>query len=421
MHNDPFIAELARRFLRVDAAGASIPSLLRGDVPLPAAVIRESALVENVSRMKAFCERLGVRLCPHGKTTMSPELFRLQLAAGAWGITVSTTQQALSARRGGARRILLANQLLGAANIAQIAAILDTGEVDFYCLVDSPAGIARLASEVRTAGISSRVQVLIEVGYAGGRAGLRDIGEVAAILDAIDSTGGALVLRGVECFEGLVAGAGPGDREEQVVALLGKAAECARRVASAGCVGPGPFILTAGGSEFYDICARELLSAAAGLGRPAEVVLRSGCYITHDHGAYARSAIRVEERIGDVAHQIGRPRAALEVWGHVQSIPEPGLAVVGVGKRHVSYDWDLPTAIAWSPRGGIVRTIPKEHLVLRLNDQHLMMALPPGSPLELGSLVGLGISHPCTTFDKWRSLWVVDDHYDVVGVVTTDF
>jgi D-serine dehydratase len=92
-----------------------------------------------------------------------------------------------------------------------------------------------------------------------------------------------------------------------------------------------------------------------------------------------------------------------------------------MGKRDVSYDMELPVPVAWHRKGMAAPEPLDGHSVLGLNDQHAKVARPTGSPLQVGDLICFGISHPCTTFDKWRLIPVVDDDYQVVGAVRTEF
>ena len=76
---------------------------------------------------------------------------------------------------------------------------------------------------------------------------------------------------------------------------------------------------------------------------------------------------------------------------------------------------------AAKPPWPVAEAMPPGHSITRLNDQHAFLRCPAGSPLAVGDLVGLGISHPCTTFDKWSLISVVNDTYDVVGAIRTFF
>src|ERR1700679_1200863 len=91
--------------------------ILREDLPLPVAVLKERALRHNSAWMKAFLEGGGVEIAPHGKTTMSPALFDLQLGDGAWAVTLAPPPQVQVARSFGYNRIFLANQLVGRSAI----------------------------------------------------------------------------------------------------------------------------------------------------------------------------------------------------------------------------------------------------------------------------------------------------------------
>ncbi len=120
-------------------------NILREDLPLPLAVLKESSLQHNSAWMKSFREMTGVAIAPHGKTTMSPELYARQLADGAWGITVATVQQLRVCREHGIKRVVLANQLVGKQAIAYVRNELARDpEFEFCCLVDSIAGVEML-------------------------------------------------------------------------------------------------------------------------------------------------------------------------------------------------------------------------------------------------------------------------------------
>jgi D-serine dehydratase len=182
----------------------------------------------------------------------------------------------------------------------------------------------------------------------------------------------------------------------------------------------GPVLLSAGGSAFFDLVADAF--HAADLGRPVQVLTRSGCYISLDAAMYTRAIERLLHRKPALADLGPAPTNALEVWAYVQSRPEPTKVILTAGKRDLSYDVHLPVALHWHrPGEGRVHEVPAEHRIVGLNDQHAHMIVPPDSPLQVGDMVGLGVSHPCTTFDKWQVIFVVDDAYDVVGAIRTFF
>ena len=227
-----------------------------------------------------------------------------------------------------------------------------------------------------------------------------------------------LALRGVETFEGLYGHAPSEQGLAGVEALLQSCVELAEAIDTAGLFAEGEVLLSAGGSDFFDVAAHRL--KAARLSKPTRVVVRSGCTITLDHMHCQAAFERIRQRDANAVLPQGSLQPALEVWGHVQSAPEPGRLICNVGKRDLSYDWKLPTPIWWSSASR-VKAMPPGHATSALNDQHLYLDAPLDTPLRVGDMVGFGVSHPCTTFDKWRMLAIVDDDYDVVDTVTTAF
>ncbi|SMF53289.1 D-serine dehydratase [Tistlia consotensis] len=400
-------------------------NLLAGDLPLPLLLLREPALAHNERWMHGFLARTGAAIAPHGKTTMSPQLFRRQLEAGAWAITVATVQQLEVCRRFGVKRVLLANQLVGWPAIRAVTAALAADpDFAFWCLVDSLDGVAALEAGCAEAGLKRPLCVLLEAGVAGGRTGCRDRETALAVARAVRAAP-HLALAGVEGFEGLIQGESEAAREAAVAAFLEVLAGLAEACDAEGLFEADRVLLTAGGSSFFDLVAGRL--GAVRLSRPSQVVTRSGCYLTHDSGLYGKAFARMLERSPDLAELGEGPRPALELWSLVQSRPEPGKAILSFGKRDAGFDAGLPVPERWHRPGGAgaPEALAPGHRVTKLHDQHAELALPPesegGSPLKVGDLVACGISHPCTTFDKWRLVFTVDDAYGVTGGLATFF
>ena len=402
--------------------GAKGWNLLKGDLPFPVAVLKTGAIDHNSRWMDRFRKEQGVELCPHGKTTMSPHLFQRQLKDGAWGITVATTQQLRIARIYGVNRVIMANQLVDPQGIRFVLAEMkrDPG-FEFYCLVDSPASVQRLAEAARAANVGLPLRLLLEGGIAGGRTGCRTIEQAAAVAKAVMAGAPHVILRGVEGFEGIIDGTSPEDRAAKVRAFVDFLGAIAKRGIAENWFGAGEIIATAGGSAEFDIVADAWRNGD--FGAPVKVVLRSGCYLTHDSGLYEDRFHDIRKRgIASTALTGNGPKPALEVWTLVQSIPEPGLAFVTMGKRDVSFDVSLPVPVAWSPAGAsAAEPMPKGYAVTKLNDQHGYLKGPADMPLKVGDRVGFGVSHPCTTFDRWQLIHLVDDAYTVTGAIRTFF
>ncbi|UWU89091.1 amino acid deaminase [Bradyrhizobium sp. CB1015] len=395
--------------------------ILREDLPLPLAVIRESALRHNSAWMKRFLSAQNVRFAPHGKTTMAPDLFGLQIADGAWAITLSTTHQIRVARAFGHSRIFLANQLVGRAAIEfALSEIRNDPDFEFYCLVDDAENAKSIARQASMMRLPRAVNVLVELGYPGGRTGCRSVAQAFDLARVVAATAG-LSLAGIEGFEGLLNSPQPAEAAAKVEAFLDCMVDLAERCAAEHLFSVDEPILSAGGSSYFDIVAAKLKQAR--LGRPHHVVLRSGCYITHDAMMYTRAFERLRERSPAIVGNDEGFRPALEVWSYVQSRPEPQKAILGLGKRDISPD-EPPVALSWyRPNSGMGRPlpIPPEHKVTGLNDQHCHMTLPASSQLSVGDMVALGISHPCLTFDKWRIVHMVDDDYRITRSLRTYF
>ncbi|SFB73977.1 amino acid deaminase [Massilia yuzhufengensis] len=408
--------------LRQGAIGVQGWNVLRGDTSFPVAVLKETALVHNLHWMRDFCARHGATLAPHGKTTMSPQLFAAQLANGAWGITLASATQVQVAHRFNVRRVLLANQLVARADIEAVLALLhDDPDFECFVLADSLEGVARLSQAVTTRKLARPLPVLVELGLAGKRAGCRTDEEALAVARAIANADG-LALAGFEGYEGLLVTDDVDADVRAVNAFLAQLVELVKTADIEDLFGCAEILLSAGGSAYFDLVARGF-AGVEGLSRPVRPVLRSGCYLTSDHGSYKRLLAKLDAREA----QAEGLRPALEVWSMVQSRPEPGLAILTMGKRDASYDIDLPVPLFMHRPGSDATqpgALPPGCSIVKMNDQHAYLALPDGeirNQLGVGDLVGCGISHPCTTFDKWQVLLAVDDAYTVTQALNTFF
>ena len=393
--------------------GAAQPgAALVRDVSLPALVIHRDALEHNIAWMQDFVTRSGAVLAPHGKTSMAPALFRRQLKQGAWGLTLATAVQTCTAYAGGVRRVLMANQLVGRANMALIADLQADPSFEFYCMVDHPDNVAALGAFFAERG--QRLNVMIEYGVVGGRCGCRTEDEVLALAQAIKAQP-ALALCGIEGYEGVIHG------EHAVSGIRAFAASLVRlalQLQREGAFALDKPIITASGSAWYDLIA-EGFEAEAASGRFLSV-LRPGSYVVHDHGIYKEAQCCVLDRRSDL-HEGLRP--ALEVWAHVQSLPEPGFAVIALGKRDVAYDAGLPMPLK-RYREGVLPAVGDDVSACQVTavmDQHAFMTVAPGTELRVGDIISFGTSHPCLTFDKWRTGCVVDEQFNVVEAIDITF
>ena len=407
--------------LRRSAIGRQNWNVLQGDLPLPLAVIRRDALTHNLTWMQNFAKERGIGMAPHGKTTMSPQLFQRQLEAGAWGMTFANVTQVRAGVAAGAQRCLIANQVFAAIDLQGIddlkrahAGTNSTLRIVF--LVDSIAQLALIEGWFTTHPGTEPFEVLLEMGVEGGRSGCREHGQALALSTRLHASP-AVQLVGIECYEGLAATGNTQADVAYAAKLMARVTDIAKACDAQSLFEHDEILITAGGSAIFDLVADHLQPV---LSRPVRGLLRSGCYVTHDQGNYKRMMSAITSRLGcgDGLH------AALEVWAAVQSRPEPGLAILTVGKRDISYDQEMPSTLMFCKRGTVTpQPTPADWAITGLNDQHayLRWSGPVSESLQVGDLVCLGISHPCTTFDKWRWMPLVDAQYTVCDAIVTCF
>jgi len=392
-------------------------NLLADDLAYPLAVIRRSALAHNIAWMQDFARSRGIALAPHGKTTMSPELFEQQLVGGAWGLTFATIYQLAVGVEAGARRAIIANQVVCDADLDGLQALLEGHrDLQVWFLVDSLAQLALIEDWARRRASARRFDVLLEIGIPGQRTGCRTLEQALELAEAIARSPSAR-LGGIECYEGGLARCDSAHDAAAVTGLVKRVLEAASQCDARKFFDGDSVMLTAGGSAVFDLVVP--LLRAQGLSKPVLGILRSGCYVTHDNGNYARFLKNVEQREGLDASL----RPALEVWAMVQSVPEPGLALLTCGRRDISYDLEMPIPVRHAPRGArSAEAAPAGWKISALNDQHAYLNFDPATePPRVGDRIALGISHPCTTFDKWRWLALVEDDYAVTGAIHTRF
>ena len=395
-------------------------NVLGNHLAFPLAVLRRSALVHNLRWMQDFAERKGIHLAPHGKTTMSPELFAMQLAAGAWGLSFATVFQLGIGVAAGVRRAIIANQVLGEADLAGLHHLLHQHpNLRVWFLVDSMAQLRLIEAWADAHKGCQPFDVLLEMGIPGQRTGCRTLDEALTLAQALAAST-AVRLGGVECYEGHAAVCDPVQDPVEVSALVRRVLEVARACDARGWFAPGEVMVSAGGTAVFDLVLP--LLQAQGLSQPIRGVLRSGCYLTHDHEHYRHYLRLIEQREG----LNGSLLPALEVWALVQSVPEPGLALLSCGKRDISYDIALPT-VQWHASAQVrnlqdAEAAPPDWCISALNDQHAYMRFDSAGPVPVvGDRVALGLSHPCTTFDKWRWMPIIEDDGAISGAIHTCF
>jgi D-serine dehydratase len=387
-------------------------NVLGGDLLFPVLLLKDSALQHNIELMARYCAEHGLSLAPHAKVTMAPRIIRRQVDAGAWAVCAAAVSQLRVLRSNSFERLFLVNELVQPAAIRWVVGELEADpNFEFFCLVDSSEGVEMLSDVVASAGASRRLEVLIEIGISGGRAGCRTREDALSVARSVRKAK-SLRLVGVEGFESVVEHNQPDDVLAAVDAFLSHVKSVVEYLANAGAFdGLEEVIVSAGGSTYLDRVAHFL--SDWDIGPPVRTVVRGGAYVTHDAGFNAQMSPLAGRSGGGQQLQ-----EAVEVWGSVLSRPEPALAIAGFGKRDAPHCEGLPRVRSVYRRFGGLAAAPGSLQVERLNDQHAYLALSPNTELGPGDLVGCSISNPCCPgFQKWRVVPLVGDAYDVIGVV----
>ncbi|MEV0305939.1 amino acid deaminase, partial [Streptomyces prasinus] len=394
--------------LTVGELAAQRRNLFTGGFTTPVLALSAERLEHNLKLMETYTARHGLVFAPHGKTSMAPQLFRRQIEHGAWGITLAVPHQVRVARAFGVRRVFLANELVDPAALRWISGELDADPgFRFVCYVDSVRGVELM--DAALAGSARPVDVVVELaGGEGARTGVRTEAECAAVADAVAGARG-LRLVGVAGYEGEVPDADP----ERVRAWLRRLVALAADFDEAGrFAGVEEIVVSAGGSAWFDAVA-DVFAEIPELSLPVMKMLRSGAYVSHDDGHYRELTPfnRVPEE--------GALEPAFRLWTQVVSRPSAAQAFANAGKRDAAYDLDLPFAQVVR-RDGAER--PADGIsVASLSDQHAWLRTAPEADLEVGDWLGLGLSHPCTSFDKWVLIPVVEADGTVVDYIRTFF
>ena len=399
------VAEVAARRLNVFEDGFVGPLM----------TIDAEALDHNVETLAKWCAERGVQLAPHAKTTMAPQLWERQLDAGAWGLTAANTAQLRVYRAFGVSTVLFANELVDGPSLRWVAEELDRDpSFRFICFADSPAVVRRMhdALTARHPAPSRRIEVLVEIGRAGGRAGARTVEDALATARAVAASP-ELRLVGVGGYEGVLVNDPSPNSLCVIDDFLKRLREVTTLIHDEGLFATDTIVVSAGGSCFFDQVA-DALNRPWKPGMNVLPVLRSGCYIAHDDGFYRWMS--PFSRGADTKESL---RPALRAWGRVTSMPEPGLALITAGKRDLSFD-------AWLPEPQVIRrddgsTHPlRDCVVNAVNDQHAFIRVAPGNDIQIGDWAGLGLAYPCTAFDKWQLIPVTRGEI-VVDFVRTFF
>lgn len=398
-------------------------NILQENVSLPAATLSESAINHNQLWMEKFAENFKFLLAPHGKTTMLPSLFHLQIVSPySYGITLATVAQVTSAFKNGIKRVLMANQLVGQCNMDIVSSIIkDDPAFEFICLVDSKANVAQLGKFF--AARNQNIKVLLEYGINGGRTGIRDEKQETVVLTELQNWRHCISVVGVEFFEGILNDA------VKIRHFINWSLSRVQKLAAENVFVNEEIIITGAGTSWFDIVAEDFLKFEESCPLKLKKIIRSGCYLIYDNGLYATMEKRVlNMNLGDESEKFEilsqSLRPTLKIWAYVHSVPENNLAIIGMGRRDAGNDSGFPVVRLHFRPGQVAPTYFNTDTsmeIFKMMDQHSFMRIKDDDDVQVGDILAFDIYHPCTTMDKWRNVLLIDDTYNVLKVFQSEF
>lgn len=392
-----------------------------GLLALPLLTVDLAVYRGNRDRFLALVSAHGAKAAPHAKTPMCPEVAIDLIEAGAWGATVADLFQAEVLLKAGVSNILIANQIGGLASAERLRMLADAfPKAEIVCCVDSVQAALNLVQAFQGYA-NTPFKTFVEVGV--GRTGARTLNVAKEIVDII-SASAEVVLAGVSTYEGSVSGETPEAVDANMAALFDLLADSLALIREKH---PERHLtVSAGGSIHFDRVISALAPVCEADGN-ATLLLRSGAIFFSDHGVYRRGFQAVDARnllasdkVVFKASEAFQP--AMRMWAEVISVPEQGLAIVGMGMRDVSFDQDLPVALRLYRDGRLIEAdLSSSATVNKLNDQHAFLSFGNGASLAIGDVIEFGISHPCTCFDRWRIFYGIDGSGRIQHIYRTFF
>ncbi len=336
-------------------------------IDTPALLLDVDKLERNIAAMAAFAAGGPAKLRPHAKTHKCVEIARLQLAAGAVGITCAKVGEAEALAEGGISDILIANQVVGPIKIARLVAL--ARRCTATIAVDDAGNVAQLASAAAQAGVVIRCYVEVDVGMA--RCGVAD-GAAALALARLVEAAPALVFAGLQTYEGHLQNVVPLTERIARAERDMPGARAAREAIEAGGLAVGE--VSGGGTGTHMVTGR----------LPFMTELQCGSYATMD--AQYRS-------VGGADFE-----SALTVLATVISRPRPDRAVIDAGLKGVTPEFGDPTVLvdgaSW----------------LDFSEEHGELALAGAAQaLRVGDKIELVPRHGCTTVNLYDDFHVLRD------------
>jgi D-serine deaminase-like pyridoxal phosphate-dependent protein len=324
------------------------------EIDTPALLLDLEALEANLKWMSNFFAHRHCKLRPHFKSHKCTTIARMQLKAGAIGMTCAKLGEAEVLADAGIRDILIANQIVGPLKLARLMALC--GRADPMVAVDSSENVKMLSEAATAAGVTIRVLVEVDVGM--GRCGVLP-GSPALELARLIAASPGLVFSGLHGYEGhCVDLRDATERREKTARSLNLLVETRRQIETAGL----PIkIVTGGGTGTYDITGD-----CEGVDE-----VQAGSYAAMD---WWYSDIRPEFK------------QAMTILATVISRPGPELLVVDVGRKGFGAEWGAPRV-----------RLPDSKVISYSSEEHMKISVPGETAIKVGDRIQIIPSHGCTT------------------------
>jgi len=330
------------------------------EVDTPSLLLDSNALRANIQRMAGFFANRHCRLRPHFKSHKCTRIARLQMEAGAVGITCAKLGEAEVLADAGIEDILIANQIVGHTKILRLMELARRARP--MVAVDSPENVKMLSEAASSAG--TRLPVLVEVDIGLHRCGVAP-GQPALELARLVASSPGLSFEGLQGYEGhCVDLRDQTERTKQTRAALQLLVETRRHIEHSGL---SVRVVSGGGTGTYT-----LTGDCEGVDE-----VQAGSYAAMD---WYYQEIRPEFQ------------QAQTILTTVVSRPAPNRAIVDVGRKGVGGEWGPPK----------VKNMPGAEVVRFGSEEHIGIALPDGRTVHIGDQLEIVPSHGCTTCNLYR-------------------
>jgi D-serine deaminase-like pyridoxal phosphate-dependent protein len=349
------------------------------DIDTPALLMDVERLRNNISAMASVARKYGLDLRPHAKTHKAPEIAKLQIEAGAKGITVAKLGEAEVMAEAGIRDILIANQIIGHRKLDRLMALAE--KIHVMVAVDSHVGAQMLNEAAQQKNV--HIDVLIEIDTGVHRCGLGDRGDILGLAKDVAALG-HIKLRGIMTHEGHVE---HGTSRASI--------ECKSLEAGQEMVSHAEALREAG----HDIEVISVGSTASAAFIPAVegiTEMRPGTYVFNDV---------IEVCLGVAKWD----QCALSVLATVISMPRPGTFVVDAGSKAL-FPEEVCKCFDFAYSGyGYIKGLPEARIVM-LNEEHgVIDTHGSAQTVEIGDRIEIVPNHVCPTVNLYDEMYVLQD------------